>query len=576
MKIVLTTLNAKFIHSALSLHYLKNYCHVPEVELLIKEYTINEHLLDIAGDLHGEKADMIGFSCYIWNREMIFKLGSILKKVQPQLFILLGGPEVSFNPEKIMMENPWVDGIVTGEGEETFSRLVHRRSLNLPLTDLAGLVFRQQQQIILNPERPLIQDLDIIPFPYAPEDLAKYAGRIIYYEASRGCPFNCQYCVSSTTHRVRFFSQERVKKDLEKMILAGVKQIKFVDRTFNCHLKRTKEILAFLLNFREHKINFHFEIAGDLLDEEMIELMGQAPKGFFQVEIGIQSTNPQVLETIKRKMDFNQVSTCVTRLREKGNVHIHLDLIAGLPQEDMISFEKSFNQVYNLKPHHLQLGFLKLLPGTGLRAHSEEYGLLFQDQPPYEILRTKAISFDGFVKLKKIENTLEQIYNSGKYHHTLNFAVPAYGKGAFRFFSDLTDFWSQAGAEKLLGAQQRTKLLLHFLCITLSLEDEALILDLLKLDWLTVEQRNTLPLWLGGSREQDRSLDLSRYLTWAKGLTPKEIFKKVSVVSFHHYFVLHGEHIVTMHKEDSKAIIDYSQVGKGEKTPLIHFVNPQE
>lgn len=572
MKIVLTTLNAKFIHSALSLYYLKNYCAVPEAEILIKEYTINEQLLDIAGDLYGEKADLIGFSCYIWNREMIFKLGRILKKVQPQLFILLGGPEVSFDGEEIIRENPWIDGIVAGEGEETFHQLVESISRGLPLTNLPGLIFRREKQIIPNSARPLIRELDQIPFPYTPEDLAGFAGKIIYYEASRGCPFNCQYCMSSTTHQVRFFSLERVKEDLEKMILAGAKQIKFVDRTFNCHMKRTKELLAFLLKFQEHKINFHFEIAGDLLDDESIALMGQAPEGFFQVEIGIQSTNPQVLDAIKRKMDFTRVGVQVTQLREKGNIHIHLDLIAGLPGEDMKSFEKSFNQVYDLAPHHLQLGFLKLLPGTGLRAQSEEYGLSFEDHVPYEILKTKVLSFDELVQLKKIENVLEQIYNSGKYRHILSYAIPACGKGAFRFFSGLTDFWKQEGAEKLLGGQERTRLLFRYLKSVLPDEDETLLLDLLKLDWLTGEQRNTLPPWLGGSREQDRSLDLAHYLNWAKGMTPKEIFKKVTVVSFHHYFDIQGELIRTMHKEESKAIIDYSQVQRDKKTPSILFV----
>lgn len=575
MKILLTSLNARFIHSALSLYYLRSFCHDLPYQFLVKEYTINENLLDIAGDLHQEKAEIIGFSCYIWNIEPTLKLCSILKKVDPGLFIVLGGPEVSYDAKETLMNNPSIDCIVVGEGEETFYHLVERKGQGLSLEETSGVVFRKGHQVVRNPKRSLINRLDQIPFPYTDHDLTDFSGKIIYYEASRGCPFNCQYCLSSTIHGVRYFSLDRVQDDLGKIIQAGVKQVKFVDRTFNCQRNRTKELLSFLLKFKDRKINFHFEIAADLLDQEIIELMGQAPAGYFQVEIGVQSTNPQVLEEIQRKMDFFQVGESVKRLREKGNVHLHVDLIAGLPKEDMISFERSFNEVYNLTPDNLQLGFLKLLKGSGLRKKAEEFGLIFQEQPPYEVLATKVLFFDELVELKRIEDMIEQYHNSGKYKHTLIYGINCWAKGPFSFFRGLAGFREQKTKEKMLSSEGKTKLLLQYLMKILSDQDEKLFFDLLKLDWLSSQPRNTIPEWLGGGRGQDRTINLAEYLLWTKGMTQKEIYKKVVVEKFHYYFVMEKGLIVDIKKEGSRAIIDYSQAYGGKKKPLIIFTNIQ-
>ncbi|MEL7564403.1 MAG: radical SAM protein [Dehalobacterium sp.] len=573
MKIFLSSLNARFIHSALSLYYLRSFCQVLSHDFTIKEYTINENLLDIAGDIHREKAEMIGFSCYIWNIEPTLKLCSILKKIEPKIFIVLGGPEVSYDPEEILKNNSFIDCVVVGEGEETFYQLVERKAQDLSLEGLSGVVFRKDRQIMRNPHRPLISKLDQITFPYSTYDLINFSGKIIYYESSRGCPFNCQYCLSSTIHGVRYFSMERVQDDLEKIILSGVKQVKFVDRTFNCHQSRTKELLSFLLKFKERKINFHFEIAADLLDEEMIDLMGQAPAGYFQVEIGVQSTNLQVLKEIQRKMDFFQVGEAVNRLREKGNVHLHLDLIAGLPKEDMMSFEKSFNEVYDLKPDNLQLGFLKLLKGSGLRAKAEQYGLVFQDQPPYEILATNVMTFDELVELKKIEDIIEQYHNSGKYKHALIYGINCWGKGPFSFFRGLAGFWQEKSKERMLSSDGKTKLLFQYLRKILPEQDEKLFFDLLKLDWLSSEPRNTIPDWLGGDRRQDRTINLAEYLPWARGMTPKEVYKKAAVERFHYFFIVENGIIIDIKKEESKAIIDYSQDSAGKKKPIIMFTN---
>jgi len=575
MKILLSSLNARFIHSALSLYYLRSFCHDLPHDFLIKEYTINENLLDIAGDLHREKAEMIGFSCYIWNIEPTLKLCSILKKVDPGLYIVLGGPEVSYDPEEILKDNSFIDCIVAGEGEETFYQLVERKTQGLSPEGVAGVVFRKDHQVVRNQERPLISKLDQIPFPYTTHDLTNFSGKIIYYESSRGCPFNCQYCLSSIIHGVRYFSMDRVQDDLEKIILSGVKQVKFVDRTFNCQRSRTKELFSFLLKFKDNKINFHFEIAADLLDEEIIDLMGQAPAGYFQVEIGVQSTNLQVLAEIQRKMDFFQVGESVKKLGEKGNVHLHLDLIAGLPKEDMISFEKSFNEVYRLKPDNLQLGFLKLLKGSGLRTKAEQYGLVFQDQPPYEILETKVMSFDELIELKKIENIIEQYHNSGKYKYTLSYGINSLPQGPFSFFRGLAGFWQEKFKERMLSSEGKTRLLLQYLREILPDQDEELFYDLLKLDWLSSEPRNTIPEWLGGERRQDRTINLAEYLPWARGMTPKDIFKKATVEKFHHFFVIEQGVIIDIKKKESRAIIDYSKDSGGKKKPIVMLTNIQ-
>lgn len=563
MKIILTSLNARFIYSTLALYALKSYCRQFSRKIFIKEYTINEKVLDIAGDLHREKADIIAFSCYIWNIEATLEICAVLKKVNPRLFIVLGGPEVSYDPEEILKKNPWVDCIIPGEGEETFYQLVERKVLDLPWEDISGLVYSKNHQVVKNPLWPLIKELDCLPFPFSQEDLTHFAGKIVYYESSRGCPFNCQYCLSSTIHGVRFFSLERVKTDLVKLIDAGVKQVKFVDRTFNCNLTRTKELLSFLLRFAHRKINFHFEIAADLLDEEIIDLMGQAPAGFFQVEIGVQSTNPRVLEIIQRKMDFSRVGESVARLKNKGNVHLHLDLIAGLPGEDMASFEKSFNDVYHLRPDHLQLGFLKLLKGSGLRNRAEEFGLVFQDHPPYEILMTGEMSFDELVCLKKMEDIVEQYHNSGKYLYTLDYVFGWEKAGPFKFFQGLARFWEKKTKEKMLRPEAKFKLLFQYLQEIYPEEDELLFYDLLKLDWLLFQPRHTLPEWLGGNRKQDRTLDISAYFPWARRMTLKEIYKKVAVEEFHYFFLLEKGRIIERKKKKCRAIIDYTHANTG-------------
>ena len=573
MKIVLASLNARYIYSNLALYELRSFCQTLPHQFIIKEYTINEQVLDIAGDLHRKKAELIAFSCYIWNIEPILKICAVLKKTNPQLMIVLGGPEVSYDPEEILNSNSALDVVIPGEGEESFYQFLESCGKEHAFENIPGLVWRNKHQVVRNIARPLIQDLDRLPFPFTGEDLIRFAGKIVYFETSRGCPFHCQYCLSSTIPGVRFFSLDRVKNDLEKLISAGVKQVKFVDRTFNCHRQRTKEILAFLLRFKDRPINFHFEIAADLLDDEMIDLMGEAPAGFFQVEIGVQSTNPRVLELIQRKMDFAKVREEVTKLRSKGNVHLHLDLIAGLPGENLSSFAQSFDHVYNLGPDHLQLGFLKLLKGSGLRNRAQDFGLCFADHPPYEILMTGQISFDEMVELKKIEDIVEQYYNGRKYRYTLDYAINHRHLSPFQFYRGLARFWERTTWERMLRPETKTKLLLEYLIEIFPQDDAALFYDLVKLDWLLAEPRNTIPPWLGGGGKQDRTIDFGAYLPWAKGKTLKEIYKKIAVEEFQYLFVLDQDQgkIIAVEKKPCRGIIDYTR-----PTSSAIFIHPEK
>ncbi|ATW25704.1 B12-binding domain-containing radical SAM protein [Candidatus Formimonas warabiya] len=581
MKILLTSLNAKYIHTSLSIYYLKSFCaplsHTHD--FTVREYSINEPVLDIAGEIYREKADLIGFSCYIWNIRPTLEICQVLKKVCPQVFIVLGGPEVSFDAEEMMANHSFVDCIVVGEGEETFFELVQCREQELSLAHTAGLVWRKDQAVFPNPARSLIKELDRIPFPYAADDLAQFAHKIVYYESSRGCPFRCQYCLSSTIPGVRYFSLDRVKKDLEKLIRSGIRQVKFVDRTFNCHKSRTKDLLTFLLAYQDRDLNFHFEIAADLLDEEIIALLGQAPPGYFQVEIGVQSTNRQVLKTIQREMDFAQVQASVHQLKKAGNVHLHLDLIAGLPGENLFSFEKSFNDVYTLGPHQLQLGFLKLLKGSGLRKQAEEFGLIYRDHPPYEVLKTEALSFEEMLQLRNIEEVLEQYYNSGKYGHTLTYAINNFSAEPFAFYRYFAEYLAQNGQEKKLGAEMRAKMLFSFLIGILPRRAEPVILDLIKLDWLVSEMRNRLPAWLlgksgAGSTDflRDRQMR-ERYLPQHLGSTMKEINKFIAVHRFQHRFSFQKDRIIGIEEGESTLLFDYSGMKGRIQYPSIIPIN---
>ena len=428
MRVLLTALNAKYVHSNLAVHYLKEYARfsfdgkkgafnhkggdTDEIEIEIKEYTINQHFDDVLKDIYLKQPDLIGFSCYIWNITIVKRLVVELKKVLPNTQLWLGGPEVSYDSVKVLTKYPQLSGIIGGEGEVAFAKLLQGEKLE----SIPGITFRDEEgQIKDNLPGPSVE-LDLLPFPY--QDLDHFTHRIIYYESSRGCPFSCSYCLSSGSQGVRFRSLEKVEKELKMLIEKGVTRVKFVDRTFNCNGKRARDIWKLIKENDNGKINFHFEIGADLLEEEDFQLLGSMPQGLVQFEIGVQSTNPLTLKEINRTMDFSKVARAVSRLKANQNIHLHLDLIAGLPLEDYQSFATSFNQVYALKPEKLQLGFLKLLKGSNMERRKEAYDLVTGEAPPYEVMATKWLTFYKILRIKSVEETLETYYNSRQFLHS--------------------------------------------------------------------------------------------------------------------------------------------------------------
>lgn len=418
MKILLVAINAKFIHSNLAVHTLrayaeKNVCR-KDLEIGVAEYTINQQKDDILRDIYERTADMVCFSCYIWNLAYIESLVHEISKVCPGVLLWLGGPEVSYDAEEVLLRLPEVKGVMRGEGEHTFAELC----VGKPLGEIRGITFRREDGIICENEWREPMNLDEVPFIY--QDMQEFENKIIYYETSRGCPFSCSYCLSSVDKRLRFRSLSRVKKELGFFLKQEVRQVKFVDRTFNCCHSHAMEIWKFIAEHDNGITNFHFEISADLLNEEELELIRAMRPGLIQLEIGVQSTNEKTIREIRRTMDFTKLSRMVETLRHMGNVHQHLDLIAGLPYEDLESFSKSFDDVYRLKPNQLQLGFLKVLKGSYMEEKKVDYGLVYKSEPPYEVLYTNWLSYDDVLKLKGIEEMVEIYYNSNQFEHTLS------------------------------------------------------------------------------------------------------------------------------------------------------------
>ena len=421
MKILLAAVNAKYIHSNLAVYSLKAYAEDPAVE--IGEYTINQQKDDILMDIYKRKPDILCLSCYIWNLDYIEEIVLEIGKLRPDMQIWLGGPEVSYDAKEVLRRLPCVKGVMKGEGEKTFKELcqIYRNeceeNVDKQLKSVMGITFRiGKREIIDNPWRP-IMDLSEVPFVY--DHMEDFEHKIIYYETSRGCPFSCSYCLSSVDKRLRFRDIELVKKELQFFLDHKVPQVKFVDRTFNCKHDHSIAIWKYIMEHDNGITNFHFEIAADILNEEELKLLEQMRPGLVQLEIGVQSTNPKTIKEIHRVMDFEKVSRIVRRIQDKGNVHEHLDLIAGLPYEDVKSFAHSFDDVYALKPEQLQLGFLKVLKGSFMQEHQEEYGIVHKAHPPYEVLYTKWISYEDVLRLKGIEEMVEVYYNSRQFTNTM-------------------------------------------------------------------------------------------------------------------------------------------------------------
>lgn len=440
MKFLLVAVNAKYIHSNPAVYSLKRFAGEYTDAVEIAEYTINNRMEDILEDIYRRKPDAIGFSCYIWNIGMVEKLMGELHKLLPRLPVFLGGPEVTYDADKLLRKYPYLTGIFIGEGEATFAQVVKYYVKKNPesLEDIPGLMLRSG----MTPER---KPLNLTDVPFLYDDMAPFTNRIIYYETQRGCPFRCSYCLSSIDKTVRFRDIEVVKKELAFFLEKKVKQVKFVDRTFNCNHDHAMAVWQYLYEHDNGVTNFHFEIAGDILREDEIALVAKMRPGLVQFEIGVQSTNTDTLREIRRVMDIEKLKQVVAALKAAHNVHIHLDLIAGLPYEDYDSFARSFDDVYAMEPEQLQLGFLKVLKGSYMAEMAESYGLVYTDYAPYEVLYTNWLSFTEICRLKRIEEMVEIYYNSGQFAHSLPVMIADFGQGAFAFYEALAAFYEEQG-----------------------------------------------------------------------------------------------------------------------------------
>ena len=462
MKILLVACNAKYIHSNLAVYDLQAYASEYTDHIILKEYTINQQKDDIMRDIYLEHPDVVCVSCYIWNLSFVKELMADLIKILPGADFWAGGPEVSYDAEKFLTENSEFKGVMVGEGEETFKELAGYYVEKNPqdLKNMTGICYRDGDQIIHNGWRQ-IMDLSSIPFIY--KDLSEFKNRIIYYESSRGCPFSCSYCLSSIDKKLRFRDTETVKKELQFFIDNKVPQVKFVDRTFNCKHDHAMAIWKYINEHDNGVTNFHFEISADLLREEELQEMSTMRPGLIQLEIGVQSTNPDTIKAIHRTMDFEKLKGIVDRIHSFGNIHQHLDLIAGLPYEDYDSFRHSFNDVYALKPQQLQLGFLKVLKGSHMMEMCREYGIVYKTQEPYEVLSTKWLDYDHVLKLKTVENMVEVYYNSGQFQNTLEY-LEKFFPDAFSIYERLGSFYMEKGYGDVSHTRMRRyEILLEFL-----------------------------------------------------------------------------------------------------------------
>lgn len=483
MNIILTTLNSKFIHSALSIRYLKSYCKdINDIQLM--EFTINQNLDYIAGEIYKRNPDIVGFSTYIWNRSETLKICEVLKIVKPEIKIILGGPEVSFDSKEILRDNLFLDFVIIGEGEIPFKKLIKTIAKGeYDFSNIDGLAYRDEDKIIINQHSQLIDNLDLIPSPH--DNLGSdFKNKIVYYESSRGCPFNCQFCLSSTIKGVRYFSMDRVKDDLGKLIDANVMQVKFVDRTFNANKKYAMEIMNFIMDKDPENMNFHFEVTAHLMDREMLDFIKKAKPGLFQFEIGVQSTNEKTINAVGRVTDFDKLKDICKEIKENRNIHQHLDLIAGLPYEGYESFKRSFNDVYSIGPEKIQLGFLKLLKGSGLRKDKDKYGFKFLDIPPYEVLETDYIKYRDMLKLKGIEDLVEKYYNEELFKNTIFYIIENKYKYPFDFFEELLEFWESKGYDKISHSRNKLYKILWEFCNVKAFKNLDTINELIKFDYI--------------------------------------------------------------------------------------------
>ena len=505
MKILLAACNAKYIHSNLAVYNLKSCSGEYSSRVVVKEYTINQIRDDILKDIYLEQPDVVCFSCYIWNISFVRELVPDLKKILPQVEFWAGGPEVSYDAVEFLKKNPAFFGVMVGEGEETFHELAGYYIERKPetLSGIRGVAFRDENKgrdIVHTGWRELM-DLSKVPFAYS--NLTEFKNRIIYYESSRGCPFSCSYCLSSIDKKLRFRDIGLVKKELQFFIDNKVPQVKFVDRTFNCKHDHAMEIWRYITENDNGITNFHFEISADLLRAEELALMKTMRPGLIQLEIGVQSTNPQTIKAIRRTMDFEKLKGIVEQIHSFGNIHQHLDLIAGLPYEGYDSFHKSFCDVYALRPEQFQLGFLKVLKGSYMMEMTGEYQILYKDREPYEVLSTAWLTYGEILRLKMVESMVEVYYNSGQFKNTLVF-LEKYFDDPFRMYEALGRFYEKKGYSEISHSRMRRyEILMEFAGEQKEIPSEALS-DVMLLDLYLRENLKNRPSFASDQKPYER------------------------------------------------------------------------
>lgn len=543
MNTILTTLNAKYIHTNLALRYLKGAA-LPEFNPIIAEYTIKDPAFNIVSDLFQKKPDIVGFSCYIWNIEETIHVIKMLKTVCPDVKILLGGPEVSYDVHYWLRRVEEIDFIIMGEGETSFKQLLHYLHGDISLEDVPGICYLEDDKVRIHAQPPKI-DLRELPSPFRfEEDIPHLSKRIQYIETSRGCPFSCQFCLSSIEVGVRYFNREKIKEDIRFLMNNGARTIKFVDRTFNISRSYAMEMFQFLIDEHKPGVVFQFEITADIMRPEVIQFLNDnAPKGLFRFEIGVQSTNDLTNTLVKRRQNFEKLKRTVTMVKEGGKIDQHLDLIAGLPEEDYDSFRQTFNDVFAMRPEELQLGFLKLLRGTGLRLEAEKFGYTYVDLAPYEIFSNNVLNFDDIVRIKHAEDVLEKYWNDHRMDHTVEYLVTEVFETPFDFFQNFGTYWESKGWSRI--GHQLEDLFRRLLMFLETIEgvNIDIVKSLMQLDYLMVQQFQPRKLWwkerpteeqhkvIYNALRENPSIAGEAFANF--NLSEKELFKHTLVVPHH-------------------------------------------
>lgn len=540
MKIVLATLNAKYIHTNLAIRYLKASAY-PEFIPELAEYTIKDPAFNIVSDLFQKQPDVVGFSCYIWNIEETLHVIKMLKTVLPNTKVILGGPEVSYDVHHWLKNHAEIDFIVMGEGETSFKELLHYLDGDVSLEDVRGICYLEDGKVKIHAQPPKI-DLRKLATPFRfEEDLPHLGKRIQYIETSRGCPFQCQFCLSSIEVGVRYFNREKIKEDIRFLMDNGARTIKFVDRTFNISRSYAMEMFQFLIDEHKPGVVFQFEITADIMRPEVIQFLNDnAPKGLFRFEIGVQSTNDLTNELVKRRQNFEKLKRTVTMVKEGGKIDQHLDLIAGLPEEDYASFRDTFNDVFAMRPEELQLGFLKLLRGTGLRLEAKKYGYTYVDIAPYEIFSNNVLTFDDIVRIKHAEDVLEKYWNAHRMDYTIEYLVTEVFETPFDFFQSFGTYWEMRGWSRI-GHQLEDlfQRLLEFLQ-TVPNVDLAIVQNIMQLDYLQEQQFQPRKIWWKERTDKEQQKNIYTLLRQnptiageefaAMGITERDLFKHSLII----------------------------------------------